>query len=142
MFWNLASPLFVVLSVILTLGCHSSAKRVQIEEFAKDADFMVALPALPEQPLGLERQMNPAPHSQFEISPEAGVDFKILAVAPNSGTDYKIAIATPAAGTDYKMLIVPEQAQSSRVIGAHELPPHPRLEVPRMPWKSMTPPVE
>ena len=146
MIWRLSWSIPVFLSVILTFGCNSSAKHVQIDEFAMNAEPMAALQTPPEQPLGLERRITPLQHPPITISPEASIkfqtpaltpnsniDLKILAVTPSPGVDYKIVAVTPDSGIDYKMLMVPSQKQSPHVIGTLEIPSMP--EVPHVPWK-------
>ena len=148
MIWRSLCPVPVFLSVILTLGCNSSAKHVQMEEITKDAELMATLHAPPAHSLGLKRPIISLQHPQFAIPPEANIDFqipivtpnpnmslKILAVTPNPNTDYKIAAATPAPGADYKMLIVPNQGQLPHAIGELEFPLRPKLDMPPVPWK-------
>ena len=142
----------VFLSVILTLGCNSSVKHVQIDEITKDAELMAALQPPPEQPLGLERPIIPLQHPPISIFPETDiqlqiqnampnskVDLKILAVTPAPGVDYKIVAVTPDSGIDYKMLIVPSQKHSPHVIGTLDVPFMPEVppipNVPHVPWK-------
>lgn len=149
----------VFLSVILTLGCNSSVKHVQIDEITKDAELMADLQAPPEQPLGLERTFiglespfTPLQHPPIAIFPETDiqlqihnampnskVDLKILAVTPAPGVDYKIVAVTPDSGIDYKMLIVPSQKHSPHVIGTLDVPFMPEVppipNVPHVPWK-------
>ena len=140
MIWKLASAVAIALSVILTLGCNSSAKHVQMAEFTHDTELIATLAAVPEQPLGLERPIMPQRHSPFAIPSEAGADLKILAVTPDSRIDYKIAVATPAPGIDYKMLTVPNRGQSPHAIRKLEILPGP--EIPSLPWKPKRPATE
>lgn len=143
----------VFLSVIVTIGCNSSAKHVQIEELAQDAEIMAMREAPPAHPLGRERPILPPEHSQFAVHPDANIEFrvpietfnpntksrvlrvrprrntdhksKILIVRPDPNVDYKIAAATPEPGIDYKMLVVPDQGQIPHAIGKLEVPPTP-----------------
>ena len=152
MIWRLSWHIPIFLSVILTLGCNSSVKHVQIDDITKDAELMAALQAPPEQPLGLERRIIQLQHPPIVISPETSIEFqtpnvtpnshldlKILAVTPSPGVDYKIVAVTPDSGIDYKMLIVPSQKHSPHVIGTLDAPFMPEVppipNVPHVPWK-------
>lgn len=151
--WRLSCPVPVFLSMILTLGCNSSAKHVQMDEVTKGEELMVMLQASPEQPLGLEHPIIPPKHPSVVIRPESNIKFiipietlnpntksKILTVTPDPNIDYKLVAATPTPGIDYKMFIVPDQEQISHTAGKLEVPFMPGVPpVPQVPPKSWEP---
>ena len=127
MIWKLPRSVPVLLSIILTIGCNSSAKQVRIEGVTSDLGTIAMVQEPPEQPLAQEHPIISLQHSTIVIRLKAGIDLKILAVTPSSSIDYKIAAVTPAPGIDYKMHIVPVQQQLPHSIRI--------LEVPTIPWE-------
>ena len=147
MTWRLSCPVPVFLSVILTLGCNSSAKHVQVEEFAKKTELTDTHEALPEQPLGLERPIIPPQHPPITIHPETHTELripivtlnanprsKILTITPDPNVDYKVVVGTPNPGIDYKMLVVPGQEHIPHTSVRPVPPLRRKLEVPPVPW--------
>ena len=127
MIWKLPRSVPVLLSIILTIGCNSSAKQVRIEGVTSDLGAIAMVQEPPERPPAQEHPIISLQHSTIVIRPESGIDLKILAVTPSSSIDYKIAAVTPASGIDYKMHIVPVQQQLPHSIRM--------LEVPTIPWE-------
>ena len=142
MIWKLPRSVPVLLSIILTIGCNSSAKQVRIEGVTSDLGTIAMVQEPPEQPPAPEHPIISLQHSTIVIRPESGIDLKILAVTPGSSIDYKIAAVTPAPGIDYKMHIVPNQGQLRHAIGELEFPLRPKLQVPPVPWKPKKPAID
>ena len=146
--WRLSWTVPVILSVILNLGCNSSAKHLRMQEFTKDTELMATLQAPPEQPLGLERPIIPPQHPPITIHPEPHTELripivtlnsnprsKILTVTPDPNVDYKVAVGTPNPGIDYKMLVVPGQEHIPHTFVRPVPPLRRKPEVPPVPWK-------
>lgn len=148
MIWRRLCPVPLFLLLILAVGCNSSAKQVQMEEFIKDAELMAALQAPSEQPLGLERPIIPTQHPPITIHPETHIKVripivtlnsnprsKILMVTPDPNIDYKISVATTEPGIDYKMLVVPDQKHMLRTLEEPQFPLRQKPEVAPVPRK-------
>ncbi|MDE0299290.1 MAG: hypothetical protein OXN17_11700 [Candidatus Poribacteria bacterium] len=146
---KISCPVLVFFLVTLMLGSNSSAQHVQVEDFAKDAEFTATLEALPERSSGLERPIVRLQHPPITIHPETHTEFrvplapsnsnptkwKILTVTPDPNFDYKIEVKTPDPGTDYKMNIVPNQMQSPPTTWVQGLPHGQVPEFPTAPRK-------